>query len=133
MAQIVDVFVCVDRLHETTHATLRKVLQRGTVLALPRVNGAAAHRIDLAVLLARLPLHVMACLLAQQPQPAAQGASHLHHTDLALYLSNINYTSVVPKRARQPHVTPAWPGPTRTCASLSHADPHVWLPGRPLA
>lgn len=66
-------FLCVDRLHQMDHITLRKVLQRGNMLALPRVNGKAAFRIDLAALLQRLPRHIMACVLARQPQPAAQG------------------------------------------------------------
>jgi len=72
--QIVDVFLCADRLHEMDHVTLRKVLQRGSVLTLPRANGAAALKCDLALLLQRLPRHAMACMLARQPMPAAQGA-----------------------------------------------------------
>ncbi len=72
--QIVDVFLCADRLHEMDHVTLRKVLQRGSVLTLPRANGAAALKCDLALLLQRLPRHAMACILARQPMPAAQGA-----------------------------------------------------------
>ena len=124
-------FLSVDRLHETTHATLRKVLQRGTVLALPRVNGAAALRIDLAVLLARLPLHVMACLLAQQPQPAAQGATY-----------PVANSSAQPTQRRlqlQFCCAKALPGsPWRSRLKsvhtlLCHADVHVPLAGLPRA
>lgn len=73
--QIVDVFLCADRLHEMDHVTLRKVLQRGSVLTLPRINGATALKCNLVLLLQRLPCHAMACILARQPLPAAQGTA----------------------------------------------------------
>ncbi len=120
-AQILDVFQCIERLHELGTASLRKLLTKGTLLAVPRLdkalpfrvsglrhacavvtngalhcchctnqsstlwcNGACSHgwmgipetaqecallpgQVDLLELLERLPLHLMACLLSQEP------------------------------------------------------------------
>ena len=68
-AQLLDVFRCVERLSETSPASLRKLVQRDSLIAaVPRTDAEPAFKVDTRELLRRLPLHVMACMLAQEPR-----------------------------------------------------------------
>ena len=67
-AQLLDVFRCVERLSETSPASLRKLVQRDSLIAaVPRTEAEPAFKVDTRELLRRLPLHMMACVLAQEP------------------------------------------------------------------
>ena len=68
-AQLLNVFRCVERLSETSPAALRKLVQRDSLIAaVPRTDAEPAFKVDTRELLRRLPLHVMACVLAQEPR-----------------------------------------------------------------
>lgn len=66
--QILDVFQCVERLNELDAMSLRKLVQRERMLAVPRLEKLLPFKVDLVELLTRLPLHLMACILAQEPR-----------------------------------------------------------------
>ena len=96
-AQLLDVFRCVERLCETSPAALRKLVQRDSLIAaVPRTDAEPAFKVDTRELLRRLPLHVMACALAQEPR-AGGGArlpqpvgKHEEHTQNAFQGYNEN-------------------------------------------
>ncbi|EIE21981.1 hypothetical protein COCSUDRAFT_66773 [Coccomyxa subellipsoidea C-169] len=48
--------------------SLRKLVQRERMLAVPRLEKLLPFKADLVELLTRLPLHLMACILAQEPR-----------------------------------------------------------------
>ena len=87
-AQLLDVFRCVERLSETSPAALRKLVQRDSLIAaVPRTDAEPAFKVDTRELLRRLPLHVMACVLAQEPReegksmpplPVVKRETHIH-------------------------------------------------------
>ena len=68
VVQILDVFQCVERLNELDAISLRKIVQRERMLAVPRLDKMLPFKVDLVELLTRLPLHLMACILAQEPR-----------------------------------------------------------------
>ena len=77
-AQLLDVFRCVERLSETSPASLRKLVQRDSLIAaVPRTEAEPAFKVDTRELLRRLPLHVMACVLAQEPREEGKTRSPL--------------------------------------------------------
>lgn len=47
--QIVDLFQCVERLHELGTASMRKMVSKGTLLAVPRLDKALAFQVHLKV------------------------------------------------------------------------------------
>lgn len=49
LAQILDVFQCIERLHELGTASLRKLLTKGTLLAVPRLDKALPFRVSALV------------------------------------------------------------------------------------
>lgn len=68
MVQILDVFQCVERLNELDAMSLRKIVQRERMLTVPRLDKMLPFKVDLVELLTRLPMHLMACILAQEPR-----------------------------------------------------------------
>jgi len=71
--QLLDVFRCVERLTDTDPSSFRKLVQRDSLIAaVPRTDSLAAFKVDTKELLRRLPLHVMACVLAQEPSEKGQ-------------------------------------------------------------
>ena len=70
--QILDVFQCVERLHELDPVSMRKLIQRERLLAVPRVDKCLPFKVDLTELLSRLPLHIIACALSQEPSPEGE-------------------------------------------------------------
>ena len=77
-AQLLDVFRCVERLSETSPAALRKLVQRDSLIAaVPRTDAEPAFKVDTRELLRRLPLHVMACVLAQEPREEGEASQSL--------------------------------------------------------
>ena len=67
--QLLDIFRCVERLSETDPASCRRLVQRDSLIAaVPRTESLPAFKVDTRELLRRLPLHVMACVLAQEPR-----------------------------------------------------------------
>ena len=48
--------------------SLRKLVQRERMLTVPRLDKFLPFKVDLVELLTRLPLHLMACILAQEPR-----------------------------------------------------------------
>ena len=68
-AQLLDVFRCVERLSDTDPSSFRRLVQRDSLIAaVPRTDSLPAFKVDTRELLRRLPLHVMACVLAQEPR-----------------------------------------------------------------
>ena len=68
-AQLLDVFRCVERLSETDPSSFRRLVQRDSLIAaVPRTESLPGFKVDTRELLRRLPLHVMACVLAQEPR-----------------------------------------------------------------
>ncbi len=66
--QILDVFQCIERLSELDAMSLRKLVQKERTLAVPRLEKLLAFKVDIVELLTRLPLHLIACVLAQEPR-----------------------------------------------------------------
>lgn len=66
--QILDVFQCVERLNDLDAISMRKLVQRERMLAVPRYEKLLPFKVDLMELLTRLPLHLIACVLAQEPK-----------------------------------------------------------------
>ena len=67
-AQLLDVFRCVERLADIDPTFFRRLVQRDTlVAAVPRADAAPAFKVDVRQLMRQLPLHIMACVLAQEP------------------------------------------------------------------
>ena len=67
--QLLDVFRCVERLSDTDASSFRRLVQRDSlVAAVPRTDSLPAFKVDTRELLRRLPLHIMACVLAQEPR-----------------------------------------------------------------
>ena len=67
-AQLLDVFRCVERLADIDPTFFRRLVQRDTLIAaVPRADPAPAFKVDVRQLSRRLPLHIMACVLAQEP------------------------------------------------------------------
>ena len=48
--------------------SLRKLVQKERMLAVPRLERLLAFKVDIVELLTRLPLHLVACVLAQEPR-----------------------------------------------------------------
>jgi hypothetical protein len=74
MGQILDMFQCVERLHELDPLAMKRLVQRERMLAVPRLDRQLPFKVDLLELLARLPLHIIACALVQEPCPGGAGA-----------------------------------------------------------
>lgn len=97
--QVLDYFLAVDRLHSLSVPALRKATVKVEYEWRITIQGAYAGQTDskMAVveLLKGLPVHLMACLLAQQPQPAGTDGSwqeqvtphKLSHPNLWAYLT----------------------------------------------
>ena len=67
--QLLDVFRCVERLSDTDSSSFRRLVQRDSLIAaVPRTDSLPAFKVDTRELLRRLPLHIMACILAQEPR-----------------------------------------------------------------
>lgn len=76
--QLLDVFRCVERLADIDPASFRRLVQRDTlVAAVPRADNAPAFKVDVRQLVRRLPLHVMACVLAQEPSSDGEKSANL--------------------------------------------------------
>ena len=68
-AQLLDVFRCVERLSDTDPSSFRRLVQRDSLIAaVPRTDSLPAFKVDTRELLRRLPLHIIACVLAQEPR-----------------------------------------------------------------
>lgn len=96
--QVLDVFLAVDRLHALATHALKKLTTKVEYEWRIVVQGAYPGQVDAKIgvvdLLKALPVHLMACLLARQPQPAGNDSwqseltSHkLSHTSLWAYLT----------------------------------------------
>ncbi|CAL8471502.1 g11044 [Coccomyxa elongata] len=66
--KILDVFQCIERLSELDAMSLRKLVQKERMLAVPRLEKLLAFKVDIVELLTRLPLQLIACVLAQEPR-----------------------------------------------------------------
>ena len=79
-AQLLDIFRCVERLSDTDPSSFRRLVQRDSLIAaVPRTDSLPAFKVDTRELLRRLPLHVMACVLAQEPRENGR-----HYQDSAM-------------------------------------------------